>query len=109
TLVAPIVIGVLNAPAIRAQNAVASTLKFEVASIRPAEFPNDAFAAGYRMAVAGSPCTQGQLKVSGTLASLTKVGICDIIRLAYDLKSYQVLGVPARLGLSGQDKREASA
>jgi uncharacterized protein (TIGR03435 family) len=31
-------------------------------------------------------------------------GICEIIRIAYDVKSYQVIGVPATLGFSGQDK-----
>jgi len=34
-LAVPIAIGILNAPAIRAQSALASTVKFEVASIRP--------------------------------------------------------------------------
>ena len=37
TLGAPVVIGVLNAPAIRGQNAVPANLKFEVASIKPCE------------------------------------------------------------------------
>ncbi len=104
---APLIIGMLNAPAIRAQDA--TTLKFEVASIRPAEFPSDAFAAGFRAAARSSPCTQGDLKVSGTLVSLTKVGICDLIRLAYGLRSYQVVGVPARLGLSAEERLEPSA
>ena len=34
-LAAPVLIGVLNAPAIRAQNAPATMPKFEVASIKP--------------------------------------------------------------------------
>ena len=37
TLAMPVVIGVLNGPAIRAQNAAGATPKFEVASIRPCE------------------------------------------------------------------------
>ncbi|SPF49814.1 putative Antirepressor regulating drug resistance protein [Candidatus Sulfopaludibacter sp. SbA4] len=37
-LAAPVLIGVLNAPAIRAQNASAATPKFEVASIKPCQY-----------------------------------------------------------------------
>ncbi len=37
---APILIGVLNAPAIRAQSAPAATPKFEVVSIKPCELPH---------------------------------------------------------------------
>jgi uncharacterized protein (TIGR03435 family) len=39
TLAAPVLLGVLNAPAIRAQNAPAATPKFEVASIKPCQDP----------------------------------------------------------------------
>lgn len=79
-------------------------LQFEVASIRPTAFPSDAYAAGVRAARASNPCEGGKLSVSGTRVSLTVAGICDIIRIAYDVRSYQVTGVPATLGLSGQDK-----
>ncbi len=44
------------------------------------------------------------LEISGTRVSLTKAAICDIVRIAYDVKGYQVIGVPPALGYSGQDK-----
>jgi uncharacterized protein (TIGR03435 family) len=82
-------------------------LRFEVASVRPTVFPNDAFAAGFRAGASSNPCTRGKLTVSGTPVSLTGAAICDIIRVAYDLKSYQVIGIPASLGYSGQDRNES--
>jgi uncharacterized protein (TIGR03435 family) len=83
-------------------------LRFEAASVRPTVFPNDAFAAGFRVGASSNPCTRGKLTVSGTRVSLTGAAICDIIRLAFDLKSYQVIGIPASLGYSGQDRNESA-
>ena len=82
-------------------------LQFEAASVRPTVFPNDAFAAGFRMGASSNPCGGGKLTVSGTRVSLSGAAICDIIRLAYDLKSYQVIGIPPSLGYSGQDRNES--
>ena len=81
-------------------------LQFDVASVRPSTFPSDMFAAGFRAGKAGNPCDGAQPKVSGTRVSLTMAGICDIIRIAYDVKGYQVIGVPPALGFSGQDRPE---
>jgi uncharacterized protein (TIGR03435 family) len=83
-----------------------SGLQFEVASIHPMAFPSSEYAAGYSTAVSSNPCTRGKLEVSGTRVSLTAASICDIIRIAYDLKSYQIVGIPRSLGGSGQDKLE---
>lgn len=81
------------------------SLQFEVASVRPSVFPSDGFAAGFFSGKAGNPCDGGiKPSVSGTRVSLKMAGICDIIRVAYDVKGYQVLGVPSTLGFSGQDK-----
>jgi bla regulator protein blaR1 len=82
----------------------ASELQFEVVSIRPAEFPNDAFAAGVRFSRESNPCNGPLPAISGTLVTLEKVGICDMIRIAYGVKGYQVIGVPTTLGFSGQDR-----
>lgn len=81
-------------------------MKFEAASVRPTVFPNDIFAAGFRTGAYSNPCTRGKLTISGTRVSLTGAAICDIIRLAYDLKSYQVVGIPQSLGYSGQDRND---
>lgn len=80
---------------------------FEVASVRSANFPSTAFAAGFRAAKASSPCTIGDPVIAGTLVTMKGAGICDLIRYAYDVKGYQVLGVPKDLGFSGQDKPES--
>src|ERR1035438_5706398 len=81
-------------------------LRFEVASVRPATFPSDAYAAGFRVGRASDPCGGGKLEFSGTRVTIAMVGICDLIHLAYDVKGYQVTGVPATLGLSSQEKAE---
>ena len=44
-----------------------STLMFEVVSIRPAVFPNDAVASGFAAGAASNPCALGKVVVSGTL------------------------------------------
>lgn len=79
-------------------------LTFEVASIRPMVFPNEAFAAGFHAGATSNACGGGELSVSGTTIRLTKAGICDIIRIAYNVKGYEISGVPANLGYSGQQK-----
>lgn len=79
-------------------------LQFEVASIKPTEFPSDAYAAGFRAGAAASPCGGSSLSVSGTFVSVTKASICSIVRIAYDVRDYQVTGIPAALSISGEDK-----
>lgn len=82
-------------------------LKFEATSIRPAEFPNEFFAAGFRVGASG--CDSGKFKVSGTLVALSRISLCDLVRLAYGLKSHQVVGVPPKFGFSGQGNGAAPA
>jgi bla regulator protein BlaR1 len=57
-LTAPILIGVLNAPAIRAQNAPATTPKFEVASIKPCQDPVNNLGAHSSPGRLASDCAQ---------------------------------------------------
>jgi uncharacterized protein (TIGR03435 family) len=85
---------------------VPAGLKFEVASVKPVEFSNAFYAAGFADGAARSPCVLGKVVVSGTRISLTLVGICDIIRIAYNVKSFQVFGVPSALGYSSQEKQQ---
>jgi uncharacterized protein (TIGR03435 family) len=82
-------------------------LQFEAASIRPTEFPSDAFAAGFRAGAATNPCGGGTLTIAGTMVSITSANVCSIIRIAYDVKDYQVTGVPSSLGPAGDEKRAA--
>jgi uncharacterized protein (TIGR03435 family) len=98
------VIGVALIALMRSLPGQQSGLQFEVASVRPTVFPSDAFAAGFRVGASSNPCGGGKVSVSGTLIRLDSVAICDIIRIAYDVKYYQVIGVPATLGYSGQDR-----
>ncbi len=84
-----------------------SGLEFEVASIKPTVFPNEAYAAGFRAGAATNPCGGGTLSVSGTLVKVATVGICAIIRIAYGVKDYEVLGMPATLGIAGGNKGAA--
>jgi uncharacterized protein (TIGR03435 family) len=79
-------------------------LQFEVASIRPTVFPNDAFAAGFRAGAAKNPCGGGKLSISGTLVNINTASICSIIRIAYEVMDYQVIGMPAGLDLSDTSK-----
>jgi uncharacterized protein (TIGR03435 family) len=94
----------MREPLCNAQNRPGDTLKFEVASIRPTVFPTEAFAAGFFAGASGNPCSTAKLAMSGSLVKLTSAGICDLIRIAYDLKSYQIIGIPTALEVSSQDK-----
>jgi uncharacterized protein (TIGR03435 family) len=67
-------------------------LEFEVASVKPAEFPNAGFAAGF--AAGAGECGGGTLTVSGNRVKVSMASICAVIRLAYDVKGYRVVGTP---------------
>jgi hypothetical protein len=107
SLLSLVVVGAFSSIICHCQEASAG-LKFEVSSIRPAVFPSDIYASGFAAGAAGDPCVLGSVAVSGTLVSVTRVGICDIIRIAYNVKSFQVFGVPSGLGYSSPDKPEAA-
>jgi uncharacterized protein (TIGR03435 family) len=67
-------------------------LEFEVASVKPTEFPNAGFAAGF--AAGAGECGGGTLTVSGNRVKVSMASICAVIRLAYDVKGYRVVGTP---------------
>ena len=68
-------------------------LEFEVASVKPAVFPSPAFAAGF--AAGSGDCGGGTLSVSGNRVKVSPASICALIRIAYGVKGYQVLGMPS--------------
>jgi len=68
-------------------------LEFEVASVKPAVFPSPAFAAGF--AAGSGDCGGGTLSVSGNRIKVSPASICALIRLAFGVKGYQVLGMPS--------------
>jgi uncharacterized protein (TIGR03435 family) len=70
-----------------------SRLEFEVASVKPAVFPSPAFAAGF--AAGSGDCGGGTLSVSGNRVKVSPASICALIRIAYGVKGYQVLGMPS--------------
>jgi uncharacterized protein (TIGR03435 family) len=66
---------------------------FDVASIKKAVFPSEAFFLGY---VAGAgPCGQARISVSGNRVTLSPTSICGLISSAYDLRGYLIVGAPS--------------
>jgi uncharacterized protein (TIGR03435 family) len=78
---------------VRAQSKTQARPSFEVASVKPTAFPNPAFAAGFT-AGAGD-CGGGVLSVSGNRVKVSGASICALIRIAYDVKGYRILGTPS--------------
>ncbi len=62
--------------------------QFEVVSIKQAVFPNDAYFAGYSVAV--SPCGRVRLRISGNRVTVGPISICGLIATAYDLRDYLI-------------------
>jgi uncharacterized protein (TIGR03435 family) len=87
-LAAPIVVGMLNAPLIWAQSATAGKPKFEVASIKPN-------LSGDR----GNSITTPP----GGRFSATNVSVQLLIRAAYRVQEFQILGAPGWTNSNGYD------
>ena len=81
-IASPIVIGIVNAPRMRAQSQTGATLRFEVASIKPAD-PNTR---GVRL---------NRTPGNGLLAS--GVTLKGLIEFAYDIQDFQLSGGPGWL------------
>lgn len=75
---------------------------FEVASIKPASFPNEFYFEGF-LSGAG-PCSTSRMEIAGPRFLMRAVSLCGLIRNAYELREYQVIGLPA-----WATRREASA
>ena len=65
---------------------------FEVVSIKRAFFPNDSFFAGY--VAGGGVCTAARAEIAGNRVAFHAATLCGLIRLAYDVKDYQIAGMP---------------
>jgi uncharacterized protein (TIGR03435 family) len=66
---------------------------FEVASIRPMEFPSVEFFRGF--AAGGGLCGKPPMTISGNRVAISTVTLCGLIRLAYDIPDYRIAGAPA--------------
>jgi uncharacterized protein (TIGR03435 family) len=69
-----------------------ATPAFEVASIRPASFPNDAYFRGYLTGT--GTCGMSRFEPKGNRVSMSAVTLCSLIRMAHEVTEYQVLGMP---------------
>lgn len=60
---------------------------FEVASIKQAAFSSDSAFAGY---TAAGTCGQVRLAISGTRLTLSRVSLCGLISMAFDIRDYRI-------------------
>ena len=78
-----------TAIAATAQTPAGQNPKFEVASIKQAQFPGDAYFEGY-VAGQGGPCAPREPRISGNRVTLPALSVCGLIAAAYDLRDYRV-------------------
>jgi uncharacterized protein (TIGR03435 family) len=69
---------------------------FDVVSIKPAEFSSQAYFEGFT-AGAGGGCGFFRFTPVGPRVSFGITTVCSLIRMAYDVKDYQVLSMPPRM------------
>ncbi|HKE83098.1 MAG TPA: TIGR03435 family protein [Vicinamibacterales bacterium] len=69
------------------------TLRFEVASIKPAPIPVDVRS---QLQSVGGACALPFLERSGNRVHIPVSQLCGLIRVAYDVADYQVIGIPNR-------------
>jgi uncharacterized protein (TIGR03435 family) len=70
----------------------AQPLSFEVASVKPASAPietKDDYSAGYNAGMRGALAAQG-MRISGQRVNVTDNSLKELIRLAYQVKEYQI-------------------
>ena len=87
---------VTPATAWRAQSSTA----FDVVSIKPAQFPNDSYFAGF--AAGAGVCGFSSFTPTGPRVSFGITTVCSLIRMAYDIRDYQVVSMPPRM--SGKEQ-----
>ena len=87
---------VTPATAWRAQSSAA----FDVVSIKPAQFPNADYFAGF--AAGGGLCGFSSFTPVGPRVSFGTTTVCSLIRMAYDIRDYQVVSMPPRM--SGKEQ-----
>jgi uncharacterized protein (TIGR03435 family) len=64
---------------------------FEVASIKEAVFPSDAYFAGWS---AAAGCNPARLSISGNRVTVSKMSLCSLITGGYDIRDYLISGAP---------------
>jgi uncharacterized protein (TIGR03435 family) len=69
----------------------ATTPQFEVASIKPVTFSDEARA---QLQKAGGTCALPLLERSGSRVHVQFSKLCGLIRVAYDVADYQIVGIP---------------
>jgi uncharacterized protein (TIGR03435 family) len=67
---------------------------FEVASIRPASFPSEAYFLGF--STAGS-CGKPPIAISGSRVSVPRITLCGLIRISYNVPDHLISGLPAAM------------
>jgi uncharacterized protein (TIGR03435 family) len=72
---------------------------FEVVSIKPAQFPSTSYFEGF--AAGAGACGFSQFTPAGPRVSFGTTTVCSLIRMAYDIKDYQVVSMPTRM--AGKD------
>jgi uncharacterized protein (TIGR03435 family) len=66
---------------------------FEVASIKPAAFPNEPYFEG--VLAGGGLCSPSRMEIAGERFLMRVVTLCGLVRNAYEVREYQVVGLPA--------------
>lgn len=99
-LAGPLVIGIGQSPAIRAQTQIpggpakASPLAFEVASVKPHAFARNEFAFG-------TASRESPIRISGNRVSMQGL-LAGLVQAAYKLRTFQVSGAPEWRNESGR-------
>lgn len=92
--IAPFAMAVLVAvmPLTAQQRDAVAPPVFEVASIRPASFPDESYFLGF--AQGAGDCGLYKFTPTGNRVYLGNVTLCMLIRMAYDVTSIQIAGLP---------------
>ena len=77
-----------------------SPVAFDVVSIKLAEFPNESYFAGFTAGIGA--CGGSRFTTTGPRVSFGTTTVCSLIRMAYDIKDYQVVSMPPRM--SGKEQ-----
>jgi len=94
TVVALVVAALLAVAHLAAQrDTPASALQFEVASVKPVAFPENVVS---QLLKAGGTCALPTVERSGNRVRVPFGQLCGLIRLAYDVAQYQVVGIANR-------------
>lgn len=98
---------ILTAPGPLRGQTPAKPLSFEVASVKPASAPvatKDDYSAGYNAGMRAAMAAQG-LRVRGNRVTIVDNSLRDLIRLAYQVKDYQI----AAPGWMAEEKYQVDA